>query len=819
MALGVAAVFAPEAARAAALGRLSIGSALGQPLVAEIEVSSSTPADLTSLSARLAHPDAYRAASLEYAADLTRLEFTVQPRGTGRAVIRVTSATPITEPVLNLLLEVSWASGKLQRQFALLLDPPGYGTQVAAIAAAPSVIPPPAASVPPPAVPMPALRPAVPPTARAIGTPGGAVPAAPAAAPAAAAPAPAARSSARPPAALPQGPLAGSANSYGPVKRGETLGEIAQQVRPEGVPLPQVVAALYAENPGAFQGENMNRLMAGSVLRVPSAEQVKSISLADARKLVAAHLSGQRISLAELGSLPQARGDGTAPEAGKASRGRLSAAIDPARLAPQPGGTDTLKLSRGPDEGRGAASAALAAKQEDLTAREQSLKDARARIVELQQQIRDVERLISLAGTAGSSGAGSAGAAASPGAPAGTGAPLSGVTTTLASAPQPSSDPAKGAGPAAAGDAAAPVSPPVVMPAGPPPPAKARPPAPPPPEPTLLDRLQGDLFWLAALVVLASGIGSILLLRRRQSQPGAASAPVMPEAPRARTPAKAPAASVSPEPKAPEPEEPEFLSALDQGRATAPVVAEADPVAEADSLITYGRYSQAEEVLKTALAGKGNRPQVALRLLELYHAKNDAKSFEKVARELKDSVGASSAIWGKAADLGAQIDASNPLYGYPGSGQSRAMPGVSLAAEVTPAPPAPQVEDTKPPAKEVAPLDFVAAVLSEPKKPPLSPEALDAKAPSLDMPTLDFTVDKPAAPADDASRLADSLLQPAPAAAKPAASASGVGTRLDLAKAYLEIGDKAGAKDLLQDVVKSGNDAQRAEAQKLLASL
>jgi pilus assembly protein FimV len=108
----------------------------------------------------------------------------------------------------------------------------------------------------------------------------------------------------------------------------------------------------------------------------------------------------------------------------------------------------------------------------------------------------------------------------------------------------------------------------------------------------------------------------------------------------------------------------------------------------------------------------------------------------------------------------------------------------------------------------------VAGILTEPEK--AKPGTIAAEPLALEMPSLDFTAST--APADPAAKLADTLLsQPA---AKPAAKGSdGVGTRLDLAKAYLEIGDKEGARDLQKEVARSGSEAQRAEAEKLLGSL
>jgi pilus assembly protein FimV len=50
-------------------------------------------------------------------------------------------------------------------------------------------------------------------------------------------------------------------------------------------------------------------------------------------------------------------------------------------------------------------------------------------------------------------------------------------------------------------------------------------------------------------------------------------------------------------------------------------------------------------------------------------------------------------------------------------------------------------------------------------------------------------------------------------------SGEGVGTKLELAKAYLEIGDKDGAREILQEVAQEGSSAQKEEAKKLISSL
>ena len=89
---------------------------------------------------------------------------------------------------------------------------------------------------------------------------------------------------------------------------------------------------------------------------------------------------------------------------------------------------------------------------------------------------------------------------------------------------------------------------------------------------------------------------------------------------------------------------------------------EVDPVAEAEVYIAYGRDAQAEEILKEAMARDKTRHEIALKLLEIYHARKSATAFETVAKELRSAIGESHPMWQKAAAMGAQIDPTNPLY-------------------------------------------------------------------------------------------------------------------------------------------------------------
>jgi pilus assembly protein FimV len=111
---------------AAGLGKLTVNSALGQVLAAEIDLVSLQPGELDALTARVASPDAYRDAKIEYSAVLRQLRFSVQKRANGQPYLKLTSESPLNEPFLDVLIEVTWPAGRLQREYPILLDPPGF---------------------------------------------------------------------------------------------------------------------------------------------------------------------------------------------------------------------------------------------------------------------------------------------------------------------------------------------------------------------------------------------------------------------------------------------------------------------------------------------------------------------------------------------------------------------------------------------------------------------------------------------------------------------------------------------------------------------
>ena len=296
---------------------------------------------------------------------------------------------------------------------------------------------------------------------------------------------------------------------------------------------------------------------------------------------------------------------------------------------------------------------------------------------------------------------------------------------------------------------------------------------------------------------------------------------------------------------------------------------EVDPIAEADVYMAYGRDAQAEEILKEALQKDSSRIPVHAKLLEIYANRKDARSFEQTALKLKGLTNSSGPEWDKAAALGRSIDPGNGLYA--GSGASVPV-AAAAAAPVAAAAPAPTLDfdiggaaqgsasapdltlDAAPKPEDTA-LDFDVSGATQKKGPyteekggggldfnldlgSAAPEAPPAPAsaapPAADDPGLTFDLNldlgdnKAEAPPSAPPPAADlsSISLDLGGAADAPASAGGtdpkwqeIATKLDLAKAYEEMGDKDGARELLNEVMKDGDAAQKGTAQQLLAKL
>jgi len=359
------------AANAAGLGRLTVLSTLGEPLAAEIEIVSLQPGEDEGLAARLASADVFAQAGIDVNPALNTVRITIERRDK-RAYLRVTTREPISEPFLDLLIELQWPSGRLVREYTFLLDPPEYRSrqQAIAAAAAPRAAAP-AAEKPAPAPAAEEPKPAEAPSAAAAPAPE----AAPTPAPAAPAPSPAAA----------EKPVPGTYE----VKRGDTLGGIAKAHVPPGVSLNQMLIAMFRANEDAFIRGNVNLVRTGKILNIPEPDSIGTIDRDEANRLVKEQRDQWMEYRSRLAAVP-------APAEAAAGQREAAGRIEQKPEAPKPPApSDQVRLSK-TEPGKPAAPASRAAREDDAAARERALQEAQSRTDELEKNVADLQKLLAL---------------------------------------------------------------------------------------------------------------------------------------------------------------------------------------------------------------------------------------------------------------------------------------------------------------------------------------------------------------------------------------------------------------------------------------
>ena len=834
-ALAVFILLTPWIAEAAGLGKLAVLSSLGQPLNAEIDLVSVEKDELATLSARLASPDAYKQANLQYGPALIGLRLSIEKRPSGQPYIKVTSSRPVNEPFIDLMVEISWASGRITREYTGLIDPPGYAPASAspALVAAPETRPAPAPQAPE-TRPAPAARPAV------------------------------------------TAPVAMGGKEYGPIKRGETLYKIASSMKPEGVTLEQMLAGLYRNNPDAFS-RNMNRMKTGKILRVPEKEELAAVTQQEAAREV-------RVQAADWNVYRQKLADaaGTAPESRATARGKITTKVEDRAAAGEV--KEVVRLSKGepPKGAPGSAVKPSAADrvrnlEEEAIAREKALSEANDRIAQLEKNLKDMQQLLAIKSpgmaAAQQKAAGPAPEAAKP-APK----PEAAAAKPAAAQPEPAPAAVADAKPEAA-QAAAPAPAADVKSEPPKPKPKPKPKVvPPPPQPDVMDMVMDNLPLVGAGAALLLGGFGFWMMRRRRSQAGEETQDEMQVS--APTLGKAAASGLGMDVS----EAAQTASATADAEPTmaAPHADEVDPLAEAEVYIAYGRDAQAEEILKEALGRNPAREDVQFKLLEIYAARKDKTSFNRSAEGFSRLVGGDGENWLKVAAMGYALDPGNPMYAagksaapaveqpaqVPGSdldfdlGQSTGATATDISFDPVIAGQA-QMEQTsmmdpgamrsmagggeqKTSEEPVAPLmpDFTLEI-PEAGASSQTDISFDAHTPA-ETSDIDFNIELPkddhASPEPTVWHVAgDKKSQGSEAGmdfgginlnlddTQETGSAQGQGdkdahwydvqTKFDLAKAYQEMGDRDGAKEILQEVIKEGDAEQQTEAKKLLETL
>lgn len=609
------------------MGGINVTSALGQPLKADIKLSIANKSEKTSLVARIASPDVYKGAGLEYPFG-NKFKFEIESRADGEAYIRVSSAQPINDPFVSLLVELSWSSGKLLREYTFLLDPPGYVPEQP-VQAEVKTLAPVAAE---PVAKVERQQEQVKEVIRQEPKP-------------AQAPAPKEeKSSTSPaPAAKPK-PATDVATGSVTVNRGDTLNKIAAQNKPEDVSLERMLVALYRANIDQFDGKNMNRIKTGKILRLPDQNELTGVAQSDAVNEIRAQVADwnayrQKLAGAAVTSKQQ-------QEVKQVATGKISSSVADKAPVAKESAKEVLKLSKGEapgDKTAGSGSKQVTAQdkknaaKEEAIARDKALKEEQARLALLEKNLQDMKRLAELKSEA----AKLAKPAKAVTAPASAVAAASVVAAASEVKPAPL-------------DAASAVKPAPV--------AKPKPKAEPAPEPSLVDEILGEPLYLAGGAAVLLGLAGLgFMLSRRNKTPAVAAANEAIE--KDIDLGEATAAHLA-TPVAPSPDTGDFTGMSEAVTEEAVLSGDVDPISEADLFLNFGRDAQAEEILKEALQKMPGNHQIHLKLLGIYANRKDAASFAAIAQQLKNSGDDES--WQQAAAMGRKLDPDNPLYGAAG---------------------------------------------------------------------------------------------------------------------------------------------------------
>ena len=723
------------------LGEVKLYSSLNQPLKAEIELLQVQDLNRTEILPNLASRSDFERAGVDRPFALTDLSFKTVIEASGKAVIQVTSTKPVQEPYLNFLMELHWPSGRLLREYTLLLDPPAFSEQTPAPVEAPAI---------------PDYEPYIVENEVPAGT--GYLPV-PKDAPIASVPQVVTRLS-------PDGSRASSRESLNTgdsyqVQRNDTLWEIALQVRPgNDLTVQQTMLAIQRDNPQAFMDNNINRLKSGEVLRIPDRRAIARMTPREAISSVARQnrdwYESQEQRVAQLDATRRTSARSGSRSSGPDGQLNIVAADSTSGQGQDLGGDNSASNAAIQTE------LAMTREQLDKLTRENT--ELKSRLKDLDDQIATLKRLATLKDDQ-----------------------MAALQTQIARAGQEQQDAA----------------------------VQARSSS----DQGIIGMLFSNPLLLILLAIFPLGLVGWLLYRRRKEQQAMdmdddddeSSDPVV------LTPA--------PEKKESEPEETELdfdqsleidESLLVQESSEDETAQETeDAISEADIYIAYGRFNQAADLLRQAIEAEPQRSDLRLKLLEVHAENTDLDGFREALAGLENL-----------GDAEALRKAEVYKTRFPGESFGGTTEGnqaiddlaeleldldedddLDLSDDQSPAPPPPLEDDL-----DLGDLDLDG-----------EGEAGD-ELPDIDLDDFDLDLDdEPADPvaADTSAAFSEEGETALDAAINEddldfLSEDDEVATKLDLARAYMDMGDMDGARDILQEVMEQGSDEQKAEAQSLL---
>ena len=730
-------------ASALSMGKLRVQSTLGQNLAAEIDLADISEDDAGALKSELAAPSAFTGMGLEYNPALSGTQIVLQRRSNGSRYLKVTGSRTLNEPFVDILIELSWASGKIVRTYTILLDPPKpQDTSTSAVLPTPISDNQAAA----PKSPAPSATPTTPASAPSPAT------------------APAAGAATKPVASTLLTPAAAASNGSQRVKvnPGDNAGKIARDWATDGVTVEQMLVAMLNSNPAAFADGNVNRLLANTEIVIPDGVTAKKTSQSEAQRLI--HSQNQEFQNLRRTLAGQAPAVPSTPKpAESAGKVSPSAPVSPPKTA----SGDTLKLSKG-----SAQDIAEKANMEQI-AQQRAKNEASERARELAKNIEELNQLAKVA--------------AKPEPIAASAAPNAAVSSTAADTGAASTTPS-------ASVASKPAAPALVAAIPAPPSASSG---------GLLDSITRNPDMAVLMLSLVGLLGGLGLYRKRQAKKNGADG--LDAGSKWNSSASTSFAVGGAQRVDTSEANASGLHNSMYQESQLELANELDPVAEAEVYLAYGKDVPAEEILKEGLQHAPHRVAIHLKLLAIYAKRGDTKSFEVMARDVNSLTQGSGSDWAQVLDMGLALDPTNPLY-------SAGMVEQQGASE----PP----EAFKNSIFNLEPDDVDALSASHGDASGGNSRADDQILHEAPTASLNLPFETPASQTGASFELNSVSIDPAPVAHESDfATTERLDATLALAEQFLEIGEKEGARALIDEVLAGGNEALRKRATELLAKV
>ncbi|MEQ8513973.1 MAG: FimV/HubP family polar landmark protein, partial [Chromatocurvus sp.] len=248
------------------LGDITLKSYLNEPLDAEVRLIDTRDLAADEIKVRLAGVDDFDRMGVDRSYFLTRIQFEVRiDRDRNTGVIRLTTSEPVREPFVDVIIEARWPTGRLLREYTVLVDPPVFREAPLVVSASEEVAAVERAGDESDTAPAP--------QAESGGGRGDRLET---------------RRSDLPAGEMPQRAFsAETADAPAPgrrymVRRDETLWQIASRGRPEGSSVQQAMLDIQRLNPEAFIDGNINRIKAGYIVYLPAQGDISSDDLSEA---------------------------------------------------------------------------------------------------------------------------------------------------------------------------------------------------------------------------------------------------------------------------------------------------------------------------------------------------------------------------------------------------------------------------------------------------------------------------------------------------------------------------------------------------------